>query len=302
MLRMLGLTLLALIGAARLIDSATAADNGFIVGDSLGVGVTMASHLRSVAKNSVSIRANAVPIQMIQQAAPGTTVFLSLGTNDAVGNIEGLDGGITKIVQAADAAKVKLVWMGPPCVFKPWNTNAVALDAELKTELKATDVVYVSMHDGAGEPNRLCDRSIRAPDGVHFSMTGYHYMWDRARGEFGLRPARRLDGRRLGGDAAQGNSQVQEAEKEEEQEQEAGDRRPCRRSTLSSHPGGAGPGAEPPIDWYVHDAVRCRSRRRGANVGSRPSGRGPMRGAAAAGPRHRAAAAHGADRLRRRTR
>jgi hypothetical protein len=182
MLRTLGLTLLALIGMAW-IGPAGAADNGLVAGDSLGVGVSMASRLKSVARNSVSIRANGIPIQMIEQAAPGTTVFLSLGTNDAVGNVDGLEGGIAKIAQAAAAAKVNLVWLGPPCVFKPWDRNAIALDGTLQKTLKDTGVVFVSMR-----ASRLCDRSIRAPDGVHFNMRGYHYMWDLARAASGFVP------------------------------------------------------------------------------------------------------------------
>jgi hypothetical protein len=155
--------------------SSALADTGVVVGDSLGVGVSMASRLRSFAKNSVSIRATGA-IDQIERAEPGTTVFLSLGTNDAVGNIDGLGAGIRRIIEAAARAKVHLVWIGPPCVFKPWDKNAISLDATLKETLKGTAVTYVSMRD-----DRLCDRSIRAHDGVHFSMTGYHYMWNKAR-------------------------------------------------------------------------------------------------------------------------
>ena len=36
-------------------------------------------------------------------------------------------------------------------------------------------VTYVSMRDDA-----LCVRSLRAGDGVHFTMKGYRMMWDRA--------------------------------------------------------------------------------------------------------------------------
>jgi hypothetical protein len=164
--------------------SAAWAETGaaLVAGDSLGEGVTYASHLPSVATRSVSIRGGTA-VEQIQGATPGTTVFLSLGTNDsvAVGNasidVRGLDGGIQRILDAAAKAQVHLVWMGPPCVFKPWNKNALALDAHLKDVLAPAGVLYVSMQDD----ERLCDRSIRAPDGVHFSMTGYHVMWEKAR-------------------------------------------------------------------------------------------------------------------------
>ncbi|MBV9635998.1 MAG: hypothetical protein JOZ40_15375 [Methylobacteriaceae bacterium] len=159
--------------------AAAGATPGFVTGDSLGVGVSWASKLRSVAKNSVSIRAMATPIEQISQAEPGTWVFLSLGTNDAVGDINGLTANIDKIVAAADNAKVTLVWMGPPCVFKPWDKNAIALDGILKEKLQGTSVIYVSMEQK--DDPLLCDRAVRAPDGVHFTMSGYNHMWSLAR-------------------------------------------------------------------------------------------------------------------------
>lgn len=170
----------ALALAAAFILSAVlpAAANGIVVGDSLGVGVSMASGLQRLARNSVAIRGGSV-IGQIKQAPSGSTVFMSLGTNDAVGRIEGLEGDIKRIVAAA--ADVKLVWIGPPCVMKPWDVNAKKLDGIIRTTTAGSSVTYVSMRDDA-----LCAPAQRARDGVHFTMAGYGMMWAKARDSIGF--------------------------------------------------------------------------------------------------------------------
>jgi hypothetical protein len=60
-------------------------------------------------------------------------------------------------------------------VFKNWDDSAKALDGVLAGILAQEGVTYVSMRDDA-----LCSRSLRAGDGVHFTMKGYRMMWDRA--------------------------------------------------------------------------------------------------------------------------
>ncbi len=152
---------------------------GIIIGDSIGVGVSMASGLPRLAHNSVSIR-SADAIQQVRRTPRDAVAFLSLGTNDAVGSIGGVTSGIDRIVAAAHAANVKLVWIGPPCVLKPWNSNVVKLDAVLQHQL-AGRVPYVSIAD-----QQVCDKSMRASDGVHFTMRGYEMLWGRARAAAGI--------------------------------------------------------------------------------------------------------------------
>ena len=60
------------------------AQEGRVIGDSLGVGVDWAAKLPSTAKNSVAIYSGAI-LEQLRQAHKGETVFMSLGTNDAVG-------------------------------------------------------------------------------------------------------------------------------------------------------------------------------------------------------------------------
>jgi hypothetical protein len=151
---------------------------GIVLGDSIGVGVSMASGLRRLARNSVSIRSSNA-IAQIRRAPRDVIAFLSLGTNDAVGSIAGVSGGIDRIIDAADRAGIHLVWIGPPCVLKPWNRNVEKLDAVLKQKL-AGRVTYVSIAD-----QQICNRNLRAADGVHFTMGGYEILWARARAAAG---------------------------------------------------------------------------------------------------------------------
>lgn len=168
------LPLVALLSATLGVALAgPAAADAVVIGDSLGVGVSMASGLTRLARNSVAIRGGAI-LGQLREAPAGSTVFMSLGTNDAVGRIDGLDGDISRIIAAASG--VRLVWIGPPCVMKEWDANALKLDAVLRARTAGTGVTYVSMRDPG-----MCASGARAKDGVHFTMGGYGMMWAKAR-------------------------------------------------------------------------------------------------------------------------
>jgi len=153
---------------------------GIVLGDSIGVGVSMASGLPRLAHNSVTIRsANAV--EQVRRTPHGTVAFLSLGTNDAVGSsVTGITDGIDRIVAAAQKANVNLVWIGPVCVRKSWNTNVIKLDELLRQRLSGR-MPYVSLAD-----QELCDASLRGGDGVHFNMRGYQLLWSKVRAAAGV--------------------------------------------------------------------------------------------------------------------
>ncbi len=166
--------------AAILAGAAPAqASKAIVLGDSIGVGVSMAAGVPRLAHNSVSIR-SADALSQLKRAPHGSVAFLSLGTNDAVGSIAGVEKGVDRIIDVARSAELQVVWIGPPCVTKSWNSNVVKLDAILKKRL-AGQITYVSIAD----PN-LCDRSLRAGDGVHFTMKGYSILWARAREAAGV--------------------------------------------------------------------------------------------------------------------
>jgi hypothetical protein len=154
----------------------------YVLGDSLGEGVAEVAKpkgAKGLAKISVHIRGPKALAQ-IAQTPPGSTAFLVLGTNDAEGSIARLDKSINDIVAAADKKRIALVWMGPPCVRKAWDSRARELDTMLRDKLATTSVRYVSMRDA-----ELCSGAMHEPDGVHLKMKGYVHMWERARGAAG---------------------------------------------------------------------------------------------------------------------
>jgi hypothetical protein len=160
--------------------SAAAAERYEFVGDSIGVGVNWAAKAPSQARNSVAIY-NGWVLEQLLHSPRGATVFMSLGTNDAVGGALNVKQPVEKIVATAAAQGLRLVWIGPPCVLKPWNDNVKRLDAILREQLHGSGVTYVSMSD-----TNLCDRSLRAGDGVHFNMAGYTRMWQKAAAAAGV--------------------------------------------------------------------------------------------------------------------
>lgn len=179
-MRLLGFAGLVIAWGAMSDGSAVA--GGLVLGDSLGVGVAQASGLKGLARISVHIRGPRA-LEQINSAPAGSTAFVVLGSNDAEGSITGLDKSIDAIVQAAEKRGVKLVWLGPPCVRKPWNDRVRELDAMLERRFAQSAVKYVSMRD-----EKICSGAFQAGDGVHLTMKGYSYMWDKARAASGFTP------------------------------------------------------------------------------------------------------------------
>jgi len=164
------------VAAALVLAPPTAAMADYaVIGDSLGVGVNWAAKARvALARNSIAIHGGAI-LEQIRQLPRGTIAFMSLGTNDAVGGAVDVRKPVQDILAAAAARDVKLVWLGPPCVFKPWNTYAKQLDTKLRDQLKGTSVIYVGMQDAD-----VCSPSLRGREGVHFTVAGYTLMWQKA--------------------------------------------------------------------------------------------------------------------------
>jgi len=150
----------------------------YVLGDSLGEGVAEAAQkydrVKGLAKISVHIRGPKA-LGQIAQTPPGSTAFLVLGTNDAEGSIARLDKSIDDIVRAAETKHITLIWLGPPCVRKSWDTRARELDVMLRNKLASTPVRYVSMRD-----EQLCSGAFHEPDGVHLKTKGYVHMWQKA--------------------------------------------------------------------------------------------------------------------------
>lgn len=157
----------------------------YVLGDSIGEGVGEVSGQKNLARVSVSIR-NRWVYRQFPQVPQGSIVFLVLGTNDADWYLTGLDKRIDEIIQTAEAAKLRMYWLGPVCLFTKSEPRSVALDQILAEKLKNTSITYISMR----EPE-LCERDMRVRDGVHLKSRGYFAMWSKAAGVAGIEVARR---------------------------------------------------------------------------------------------------------------
>jgi hypothetical protein len=155
--------------------SAAFADDVHIIGDSIGEGLHLATGIPSPANRFNVAIYTGKAIEQLKQMPKGSTVVMSLGTNDAVGGLSDQKAKVEEIVAAAEAQGVKLYWVGPPCVLKNWETHSKALDANLAETLKGTAVTYVSAQDP-----EFCEASLHAGDGVHFTMVGYAKLWQKA--------------------------------------------------------------------------------------------------------------------------
>jgi len=79
-------------------------------GDSIGEGLHLATNIPSPANRfNVAIYTPFI-FQQIKQMPRGATVFMSLGTNDAVGGALDVDKRVEAIVAAAEAQGIKLYW------------------------------------------------------------------------------------------------------------------------------------------------------------------------------------------------
>lgn len=179
LLRALGFALAVALSAPALAEQ----EDIRVIGDSIGEGVHMATNLPSPANRfNVAIYTDHI-FDQIKAMPRGATVVMSLGTNDAVGGAGAMNvkARVDKIVDAAAAQGVKLVWLGPPCVRKDWQTYSKKLDELLAAQLAGGKVTYVSLQDPA-----FCEAGIHAGDGVHFTMAGYRLMWQKAADAAGL--------------------------------------------------------------------------------------------------------------------
>ena len=178
----MGKRIAALAGATSVLAALASAQatTGIVIGDSLGLGFAEVSHLQNFSKISVHIRGSKA-LDQIRRAPEGATAFVVLGTNDAEGSITNLDKSIDDILNLAARKRMRLVWIGPPCVHQPWDTRARELDKMLAAKLPPRGVTYVPMRDQS-----FCTGGMHEPDGVHLKTKGYTYMWDKARRVAGL--------------------------------------------------------------------------------------------------------------------
>jgi lysophospholipase L1-like esterase len=165
-----------MVGILTLAWPSLAGAASYVLGDSIGEGVSIASGVKGFAKIGIHIRGPKA-LEQIGKTPPGSTVFIFLGTNDADGSIQNIGKSIDDVVAAAERRALSVVWAGPPCVRRAWDTRSRDLDQILRVRLASTSVKYVSMRD-----SRICSGVFQEPDGVHLKMPGYRYMWEKVLG------------------------------------------------------------------------------------------------------------------------
>ena len=162
---------LACCASAASAPAVSVPTDAYVLGDSIGEGVAIASGLKKLARISIHIRGTKA-IDQINATPVGAIAFIVLGTNDAEGSLKDIDKSIDDVVRAGKRRKLKMIWLGPSCVRRSFDGQARDLDKILSDRLPGMGVKYVSMRD-----ERLCSGVFHEPDGVHLTMKGYRYMW-----------------------------------------------------------------------------------------------------------------------------
>jgi len=147
------------------------AGEAYVLGDSIGEGVAIASGLKKLARISVHIRGRKA-IDQINATPMGAVAFIVLGTNDAEGSLKDIEKSIDDVVRAGKRRKLTMIWLGPPCVRRSFDGKSRQLDKILSDRLPGMAVKYVSMRDES-----ICSGMFHEPDGVHLTVKGYRYMW-----------------------------------------------------------------------------------------------------------------------------
>jgi hypothetical protein len=164
--------------AAAAAPAPARAEDGFVIGDSIAADLAQTVGLKFIAHHSVSLR-KAAPKKISPQLArlpKGAVVLMGLGLNDAAIPVQGLRADIEWVIDLALKTGEKIVWIGPPCVLKRWDTLAKEMDDYLRRRLASTAIQYVSLRDA-----EICRPGMRTGDGEHFTIAGYRYLWEKVR-------------------------------------------------------------------------------------------------------------------------
>jgi hypothetical protein len=173
-------TLLAggVLSAATAEPSRARAAEAFVIGDSIAASLAQTIGLKFIAHHSVSLR-RAAPKRISPQFArvpKDAVVLMGLGLNDAAIPVKGLQADIEWVIDGAVKTGAKMIWFGPPCVLKRWDSIAKQMDDYLRQRLASTNIQYVSLRDP-----EICKPGMRTRDGEHFTTAGYRYVWEKIR-------------------------------------------------------------------------------------------------------------------------
>jgi hypothetical protein len=166
---LVGLAVLAL--PLQQLATPSRAAGTYVLGDSIGDGMAVTMGFNNLAQIGIHIRGPKALAQ-IERTPPGSTVYIFLGTNDAEGSLKNIDKSIDDILDAAARRQLTVIWVGPHCVRKSWDSQAKALDEILRNKLAKAQVKYIGTRDAG-----ICSGKFHEPDGVHLTAKGYRYMW-----------------------------------------------------------------------------------------------------------------------------
>lgn len=137
----------------------------WIGGDSIGVGIAKSAARPSVAKSGAFTSA---VIKQLSLVPAGSTLYVSSGTNDAIWGRTQLKAVVNRIVKVAGSKNITIVWIGPPKVYKGFDRSSAKLDIWMKSYMPTKNITYFALRTP-----EFSDRSIRTPDGIHFTAAGY---------------------------------------------------------------------------------------------------------------------------------
>lgn len=139
----------------------------WIIGDSIGVGLALASGHKSAAVVGTRFTDTKAMLKQIAKVPDGAYVVISLGTNDHADFLNNFNK-VTKITQALRAKNCSYVWVGPVYVEKG-KVSTYNVNIALKN---VKGGAYIGVYDYTKTLSKY-----RAKDGVHFTMAGYKKLW-----------------------------------------------------------------------------------------------------------------------------
>lgn len=163
--------------AMSLAISPARSDQGYFIGDSISAATANTLGMPGAARHSVSLRRNTIA-EHFARIPKGAVALMSLGLNDAAIPVQRMRHHIERVIKGALATGERIVWIGPPCVFKNWDVRAKEMDEYLRTRLAGTAIQYVSLRD-----DNICKPGMRSRDGEHFTISGYRYVWQKIRND-----------------------------------------------------------------------------------------------------------------------
>lgn len=153
-----------------LLTSTVANAKPIVGGDSIGLGLGKTEHVRTVAIGGVQAHQRNYLHKEFGGVPNGSTLILSLGTNDAFRNRLSMHTPMSFIATQAKFHQWNVVWIGAPKVFTAWNARVAVVDHRIQRLCYAFGFKYINIYNHIGS-------QYRTPDGVHFTTQGYRKIW-----------------------------------------------------------------------------------------------------------------------------